>query len=130
LRVLGTSPLIESSDNKRYKTLYVTFEGSWDITSHRIIKNLCREVAAAAPAPKAAPHHKWMETSISFNASYYPKSMARVRQLPLLVSPSVVNIKKLQIPMSMLQPWPILWGGPGTSYPAQLYFSHGQLQDA
>jgi hypothetical protein len=24
----------ESSDNKRCKTLYVTFEGSWDITSH------------------------------------------------------------------------------------------------
>jgi hypothetical protein len=65
-----------------------------------------------------------METSISFDASDCPKSMARVGQLPLLVSPTIINIKmyhtlidggavlnlislaafkKLQIPMSMLQ---------------------------
>jgi hypothetical protein len=30
----------ESSDNEHRKTLYVMFEGSWDITSRRIIKNL------------------------------------------------------------------------------------------
>jgi hypothetical protein len=66
----------ESSDNERRKTLYIMFGGSWDITSRCIIKNLRREVAAAAPAPRAAPHHRWMETSISFNASNYPKSMA------------------------------------------------------
>jgi hypothetical protein len=58
----------ESSDN-------VMFGGSWDITSRRIVKNLCREVAAAAPAPRAAPHHRWMKTSISFDASDCPKSM-------------------------------------------------------
>jgi hypothetical protein len=66
-----------------------------------------------------------METSISFDASECPKSMAGAWQLPLLVSPSIVNIKlyhvlidggvalilislaafkKLQIPMSKLQP--------------------------
>jgi hypothetical protein len=66
----------ESSDNERRKTLYIMFGGSWDITSRRIIKNLRREVAAAAPAPRAAPHHRWMETLISFNASDCPKSMA------------------------------------------------------
>jgi hypothetical protein len=37
--------------------LYVMFRGSWDITSHRIIKNLRREVAVAVFAPRAAPHH-------------------------------------------------------------------------
>jgi hypothetical protein len=65
-----------------------------------------------------------METSISFDASDFPKSMAGVRQLLLLVSPTIINIKlyhvliddgaalnlislvafkKLQIPMSKLQ---------------------------
>jgi hypothetical protein len=105
--------------------LYVMFRGSWDITSCRIIKNLHREVATAALALRAAPHHRWMETSISFDASDCPKSMAGAGQLPLLVSPTIVNIKlyhvlinggavlnltslaafkKLQIPMSKLQP--------------------------
>jgi hypothetical protein len=51
----------ESSDNEHRKMLYIMFRGSWDITSYRIIKNLRREVAAAAPAPKAMAHHKWME---------------------------------------------------------------------
>jgi hypothetical protein len=105
--------------------LYVMFGGSWHITSRRIIKTLRREVAAAAPAPKAAPHHKWMETPISFNATDCHKSMAGAGQLPLLISPTITNIrlyhvlvdggaaldlisitafKKLQIPMSKLQP--------------------------
>jgi hypothetical protein len=34
-----------------------------------------------------------METSISFGASDYPKSMAGAGQLPLLVSPTSINIK-------------------------------------
>jgi hypothetical protein len=73
--------------------LYIMFRGSWDITSHLIVKNLRREVVAAPPIPKVTLHHKWMKTSISFDASDCPKSMARVRQLPLLVSPTIVNIK-------------------------------------
>jgi hypothetical protein len=101
------------------------FGGSWDITSCRIIKNMRREVATAAPAPRAAQHHRWMETSISFDASDCPKSMVGARQLPRLVSPTIINVKlyhilinggavlnlislaafkKLQIPMSKLQP--------------------------
>jgi hypothetical protein len=50
-------------------------------------------VAAAAPAPKAVPHHRWMDTSISFDASDCPKSMAGAGQLPLLVSLTIINIK-------------------------------------
>jgi hypothetical protein len=34
-----------------------------------------------------------METSIIFNASDYPNSMARAGQVPLLVSPTIINIK-------------------------------------
>jgi hypothetical protein len=113
----------ESSDNERCKMLYVMFRGSWDITSYRIIKNLRWEVATAVPAPRAVPHHRWMETSISFDVSDCPKSMARAMQLPLLVSPTIINVqlyhvlidsgaalnlislavfKKLHIPMSKL----------------------------
>jgi hypothetical protein len=104
----------ESSDNENHKTLYVMFGGSWDITSRCIIKNLRREVA---------PHHRWMETLISFDTSDCPKSMAGAGQLPLLVSLTIINVKlyhvlidggaalnlislaafkKLQIPMSKL----------------------------
>jgi hypothetical protein len=100
------------------------FEDSWDITSRRIVKTLRREIAAAAPAPKAAPHHKWVETLIGLDASDRPKSMAGAGQLPLLVSPTIANVKlyhvlidggvalnlinhvafkKLQIPMGKLQ---------------------------
>jgi hypothetical protein len=50
-------------------------------------------VAAAAPAPRVAPHQRWMGASISFDASDCPKSMAGVGQLSLLVSPTIANIK-------------------------------------
>jgi hypothetical protein len=66
----------ESSDNERRKTLHVMFEGSWAITSRRVVKTLRWEVAAAAPTPRAAPHRRWVETSIGFDSSDCPKSMA------------------------------------------------------
>jgi hypothetical protein len=77
------------------------------------------------PAPKAAPHRKWVETPVGFNFSDCPKSMADSGQLPMLVSPTISNVKlyhvlidggatlnlislaafkKLQIPMGKLQP--------------------------
>jgi hypothetical protein len=86
---------------------------------------LRRAVAAAAPAPRAAPHRKWMETSIRFNTSNCPKNMAGTGQLPLLISPTITNVRlyhilidggtalnlisltafqKLHIPMSGLSP--------------------------
>jgi hypothetical protein len=49
----------ESRDNEHRKALHIMFRGSWAITSRRIVKTLRREIAAAALAPKAAPHHKW-----------------------------------------------------------------------
>jgi hypothetical protein len=69
----------ESSNNKRCKALHVMFRGSWDITSRHIVKTLRWEIVVAAPAPKAAPHHKWVETLAGFNASDCPKSMAAIR---------------------------------------------------
>jgi hypothetical protein len=82
-------------------------------------------VAAVAPAARVVPHHKWMETSIGFDASNCPNNMVGIGQLPLLVSLTIANIrlyhvlvdggaalnlislvafKKLQILMSKLTP--------------------------
>jgi hypothetical protein len=115
----------ESSNNKRRKQLHIMYDGSWDITSRRIVKTLHQVVAASAPAPRAAPRHKWMETSIAFNTSDCPKNMAGARQLPLVISLTIANIRlyyilihggaalnlislaafqKLQIPMSRFSP--------------------------
>jgi hypothetical protein len=93
--------------------------------SQCIVRTLCREVVAATLAPRVVPHHKWMETSIGFNASDCPKNMVGAGQLLLLISPTIANIrlyhilvdygvslnlisltdfKKLQIQMSKLTP--------------------------
>jgi hypothetical protein len=69
------------------------YGGSWDITLKRIVKTLRWVVVAATPAPKLAPHRKWKSTLISFDASNCPKNMVGAEQLPLLVSPTIVNIK-------------------------------------
>jgi hypothetical protein len=103
--------------------LHVMYDGSWDITSRHVVKMLCQAVATAAPTPGAMPHHKWMEMSIAFDVFDCPKNMAGVRQLPLVISQTIANIRlyhvlidggaalnlisltafqKLQIPMSRL----------------------------
>jgi hypothetical protein len=89
----------KSSDNKRHKALHVTFGGFWDTTSRHIVKTLGREIAAVAPAPKAAPHRKWVETPIRFDATDCHKSMVGTGQLPLLVSPSITNVKLYHVPI-------------------------------
>jgi hypothetical protein len=103
---------------------------------HRIVKTLCWVVVAAAPAPKLAPHHKWMKTLIGFDAIDCPKNKVGVGQLPLLISPNITKVRlyhvlvdgraapnlislaafrKLQIPMSRLTPSHLFSGvGPGS----------------
>jgi hypothetical protein len=39
------------------------------------------------------PHRKWVETPVGFDASDCPKSMAGAGQLPLLISPTIANVK-------------------------------------
>jgi hypothetical protein len=115
----------DSSTDEYHKMLHAMYGSSWEIMSQRIIETLCREVVVTVLAPKAVPHHKWLETSIGFDASDYPKNVVGAGQLPLLVSPTIANIrlyhvlvdggaalnainfatfKKLQIPMLKLTP--------------------------
>jgi hypothetical protein len=98
----------DSSDNEHCKALHVMFEGSWDITSWRTVKTLHREIAATAPMPRAAPHHKWMETPIEFDASDCTKNMVGAEQLPLLVSSTIANIKLYHV---------LIDGGPHSTSP-------------
>jgi hypothetical protein len=63
----------DSSTDEHRKQLHIMYDGSWDITSRHIVKTLHGAVAVAMPAPRAAPHHKWMEMSIGFDASNYLK---------------------------------------------------------
>jgi hypothetical protein len=115
----------KSSDNESHKMLHVMFKGSWAITSRRVVKTLCREIAAVVLALKVAPHRKWVETPIGFDSFDCSKSMASAGQLLLLVSPTISKVKlyhvlinggatlnlislaafkTLQIPMGKLQP--------------------------
>jgi hypothetical protein len=94
----------ESSDNEHRKQLHIMYDGSWDITFRRVVKTPRRMVAAAAPAPIVAPHHKWMETSITFDASDCPKNMTGVGQLPQVVSPTIANVRLYHVLIDGGQP--------------------------
>jgi hypothetical protein len=63
----------DSSIDESSKVFYVMYGGSWNIMSQRVIKTLLRAVATAAPTTSAVPHHKWIETSIAFDASDCPQ---------------------------------------------------------
>jgi hypothetical protein len=58
---------------------------------------LRRAVAATAPMLRGAPHNKWMETWIVFDASDCPKNMAGAEQLPLVIFPTIANVRLYHI---------------------------------
>jgi hypothetical protein len=87
----------DSDTNECCKQLHVLYGVSWDITSRRVVKKMRWVLAEALPAPREAPHHKWMETSIGFDASDCPKNMAGARQLPLVVTPIITNVRLYHI---------------------------------
>jgi hypothetical protein len=98
IKVIYDHSDLESSNNECHKQLHIMYVGSWDITSRRIIKTLCQMVAAAASAPRAVPHHKWMETSIALDAFYCPKNMVGAEQLLLIVSTTISNVRLYHTP--------------------------------
>jgi hypothetical protein len=94
LKEILTGDSDSGDDNDRRKKLYVMYSGSWELTSHRNVKSLRREVLSATPGvPKAAPHQRWRSTTISFGASDYPENMAGAGILPLITTPVIANMK-------------------------------------
>ena len=81
-------------DGERRKKLYVMYGGSWELVSRRDVKTLRREVLSVKPGvPKAAPHQRWMNTTISFGPSDCPEIMAGAGVLPLVTAPVISNVK-------------------------------------
>jgi hypothetical protein len=140
LKDVFTGDSDSGDDNDRQKRLYVMYGGSWELTSHRNVKSLRREVLLVVPGvPKAAPHQRWRSTTISFGASDCPDNMAGSGVLPLITAPVIANMrlhhvlidggaglnvispaafKQLQIPRSWLGPSrPFSRVGPQPVYP-------------
>jgi hypothetical protein len=94
LKDVFTGDSDSGDDNDCYKKTYVMYGGSWELTSHRNVKSLRREVLSAVPgALKAAPHQRWRSTTISFGASDYPDNMAGASILPLITAPVIANMR-------------------------------------
>jgi hypothetical protein len=81
-------------DSDRRKRLYVMYGGSWELTSHRNVKSLRREILSATPGVlKAAPHQRWRSTTISFGAFDCPNNMVGAGILPLITAPVIANMQ-------------------------------------
>jgi hypothetical protein len=94
LKDVFTGDFDSSEDNDHHKKLYVMYGGSWELTSHRNVKSLRREVlSAVSGVPKAAPHQRWRSTTISFGASDCPDNMAGAGILPLITAPVIANMR-------------------------------------
>ena len=62
-------------------------------TSRRQLKRWVREVNAVEPAPEARKPLKWSRTPVIFDEEDHPSRTIAVRCLPLLVSPTIRNLK-------------------------------------
>jgi hypothetical protein len=101
LKEILTGDSDSGDDPNRRKKLYVMYGGSWELTSHRNVKSLRREVLSTTPGvpkatpgvPMATPHQRWRSTTISFGASDCPENMAGAGILPLITAPIIANIK-------------------------------------
>jgi hypothetical protein len=94
LKDIVTGDSNSGDDDDRRKKLYVMYGGSWELTSHRNVKSLRREVLSANPGvPKAAPHQRWRSTTISFGASNCPENMVGAGILPLIMAPVIANMR-------------------------------------
>src|SRR5438128_220864 len=67
--------------------------GAPSYPSCRGLKLLRREVCAATPALEASQPVKWSETPITFSWANDPKSTKGVGHLPIVVTPTIRNVK-------------------------------------
>jgi hypothetical protein len=84
----------ESGGDERRTKLYIMYGGSSELVSQRDVKTLRREVLSVKPAtPKAAPHQRWKNITISFGPSDCAENMAGASVLPLIMAPTISNIR-------------------------------------
>ena len=62
-------------------------------TSHRQLKQWAREITAAKPSLDAQKPPKWSSMPIIFDAEDHPDCTTAVGCFPLLVSPTIRNLK-------------------------------------
>ena len=62
-------------------------------TSHRQLKQWAHEITAAEPSFDAQKPLKWSSTPLIFDAEDHPDRTTAVGCLPLLVSPTIRNLK-------------------------------------
>jgi hypothetical protein len=112
----------ESGGDERRKKLYVMYGGSSELTSRRDIKTLRREVLSVKPAtPKAVPHQRWKNTTISFGLSDCPENMAGAGVLPLVTAPTIANVRLHHV---------LIDGGAGLSVISYAVFKHLQIPES
>ena len=62
-------------------------------TSHRQLKQWAREITAAEPSFDAQKPLKWSSTPLIFDVEDHPDRTTAVKCLPLLVSPTIRNLR-------------------------------------
>jgi hypothetical protein len=94
LKDVFTEDSDSGGESDRRKKLYVMYDESWELTSHRNVKSLRRDVLSTTPRVlKAAPHQRWRSTTISFEASDCPNNMVGAGILPLITAPVIANMR-------------------------------------
>jgi hypothetical protein len=112
----------ESDGDERRKKLYVMYGGSSELVSRWDVKTLRREVLSVKPAtPKAAPHQRWKNTTISFRPSDCPENMAGAGVLPLVTAPTISNVRLHHV---------LIDGGAGLSVISYAAFKHLQIPES
>jgi hypothetical protein len=112
----------KSGGDERRKKLFVMYGGSTELVSRWDVKTLRREVLSVKPAtPKAAPHQRWKNTTISFGPSDCPENMAGAGVLPLVTAPTISNVRLHHV---------LIDGGAGLSVISYAAFKHLQIPES
>jgi hypothetical protein len=112
----------ESGGDEPRKKLYVMYSGSSELVSRRDVKTLRREVLSGKPAtPKAAPHQRWKNITISFGPSDCSENMAGAGVLPLITAPTIANVRLHHV---------LIDGGAGLSVISYAAFKHLQILES
>jgi hypothetical protein len=112
----------ESGGDERRKKLYVMYGGSSELISRRDVKTLRREVLSVKPAtPKAAPHQRWKNITISFGPANCPENMAGAGVLLLVTAPTIANVCLHHV---------LIDGGAGLSVISYAVFKHLQIPES